>query len=256
MIKVNLQKHSDYVSYANNCTCGKVYPLSIALKYQPGDIFVDSESECKTVLFWHHCGFAFISGEYNEIFLASVYALFFDKKTVNPRRFVLFTDDERTKYYFSAKENIVVESRFFFDFGHSDLENFIDLPAGYELKPIDSELLPQIEGRITPYFSWDNASDFLSKGSGYCIVSGREVAAWAFSSAVSDDEIDIGVETQENHQHKGLASIVSKAMIEYCLNQAKSPVWACHCSNTASAKLAEKVGFSKTSECYVIRKNN
>ncbi len=256
MIKVNPQNYPEYIGYADGCTCGKVYPLSIALKHQPGEIFADSESECKTVLFWHHCGFAFISGEYSEDFLASVHDLFFDIDKATERRFVLLTDDERTKAFFSAKENIVVESRLFFGFDHSDSEDVIDLPAGYELKSVDAQLLQQIKGRITPYFSWDNADEFLAKGRGYCIVSGKEAAAWAFSSAVSDSEIDIGVETQENHQHKGLASIVSRAMIKYCLSQAKSPVWACHCGNTASAKLAERVGFKKTTECYVIRKKN
>lgn len=76
------------------------------------------------------------------------------------------------------------------------------------------------------------------------------------SSAVSSDEIDIGVETAEKYQHKGLALAVSTAMIQYILEQNQTPVWACHYNNIPSAKLAERSGFQKISECYVIRRKD
>lgn len=85
-------------------------------------------------------------------------------------------------------------------------------------------------------------------------MCGKEVAAWAFSSAVSNNEIDIGIETDEKYQHKGFATAVSTAMIKYVLAQNKTPVWACHYKNIASSKLAERSGFDRTSECYVIKR--
>lgn len=51
----------------------------------------------------------------------------------------------------------------------------------------------------------------------------------------------------------GLAAIASIAMINYILSENKKPVWACHSMNTSSAKLAEKMGFKKTSECSIIK---
>lgn len=106
------------------------------------------------------------------------------------------------------------------------------------------------------WYNYRSADEFLSKGKGYCVVCGEEVAAWAFSSAVSSDEIDIGVETAEKYQHKGLALAVSTAMIQYILEQNQTPVWACHYNNIPSAKLAERSGFQKISECYVIRRKD
>lgn len=47
--------------------------------------------------------------------------------------------------------------------------------------------------------------------------------------------------------------IVAKKMIQYTMEQAKEPVWACHCENTASAKMAEKLGFIKVAECTIIK---
>lgn len=256
MIKVKPHSYSDYISYAEECACGKVYPLSIAQGYQQGDIFTNSDSAPKTVLFWHYSGFAFVSGEYDESFLNEVYDIIADKENANTRRIILFTDDARTKAFFDNKEDVDTELRYFYEHKNNLSTPAIDLPCGCELKPIDAELLPMLRGRITPYFSWDNEDEFLSKGMGYCIVCDGEAAAWAFSAAVSDNEIDIGVETQENYQHRGLAAIVSQAMINYALSEGKAPVWACHYKNIASAKLAEKTGFEKVSECFVMKRNH
>lgn len=254
MIKVDFKDYSDYIPYAQQCKCGNVYLLSIAEGYQQGDIFVSSRTDCKTVLFWHYSGFAFISGEYDKTFLEEIYDIISDKNEINPRRFILFTDEERIKSFFSDKENIDIERRYFFEFNKVSAE-IPDLPSDCELRTIDAEILSKMEGRITPYFSWSNANDFLSNGKGYCVITNGEIAAWAFSAAVSDDEIDIGVETQENYQHRGFAAIVSKAMLKYILEHNKKPVWACHYKNLASAKLAEKIGFAKIAECYVIKRS-
>lgn len=251
MVKIDFNSYSDYIRYAEDCRCGKVYPLSVAEGCQRGDIYVNSEIDCKAVFFRHYSGFAFISGKYDESFLESVYNIISDAE----KRTVLFTEDECIKNFFSLKKNVSVERRYFFEYKSKRQGEAADLPLKYELKVIDSELLSEIKGRITPFFSWDNAEDFLTKGRGYCIVIDGEAAAWAFSAAVSNSEIDIGVETKEKYRHKGFAEIVSKAMIRYILAQNKAPVWACHCKNIASAKLAEKSGFVKAAECFVIKIN-
>ena len=253
MVKVDYQNHFEYIHYAEQCKYGNVYPLSIAEGYQQGDVFVNSVSNCKTALFWHYSGFASVSGEYDESFLEAVYDIILDKDKINPRRFILFTDDEQTKSFFSNRESIDVERRCFYEYNKA-INEAVDLPQNCELMPVDAELLSKIKGRITPYFSWDDADEFLSKGKGYCIVTDGEVAAWAFSAAVSSTEIDIGIETQEKYQHRGFAAIVSKAMIKYVLEQGKTPVWACHYKNIASAKLADKLGFDKVAECFVIKR--
>ena len=120
-------------------------------------------------------------------------------------------------------------------------------------KEINSELLSEIHGGIVPSLFWESSENFLKKGKGYCILDGGNVAAWAFSAAVSSSEIDIGVETSENYRGRGLAASAAKMMIKYAFDVGKSPVWACHCNNAASKRLAEKIGFAKTSECLIIK---
>ncbi len=252
-MKAVFQDYSDYLSFARNCRFGKVYPLSIVMDIQQGNIFVNAKNNCHTVLFWHKCGFAHISGEYDEAFLDSVYDIILDKKGINPRRFILFADTQTTEF-FKNKELIEIEHRYFFAPADNCKYTEYVLPNNCEIKEIDSEILSKINGRITPYFSWSDPKEFLSKGKGFCLFENGIAAAWAFSSAVSDEEIDIGIETNVRFQHKGYASIVSRAMINYVLGENKIPTWACHYQNIASAKLAQKLGLIKIEECAVIRR--
>ena len=57
-----------------------------------------------------------VSGEYDESFLEAVYDIILDKDKINPRRFILFTDDEQTKSFFSNRESIDVERRCFYEY--------------------------------------------------------------------------------------------------------------------------------------------
>lgn len=236
----------DYIKYIEKMSCGAVYPYSIAEDFQHGEIFSNSRS----VLFWHYCGFAFLYGEYDNSFLDFVSDLMMNAD----RRFILFTNDAPVENYFRKNKNAVIEKRLFFDYGNNFPPKIPELSNGFELCEINADLLKKLSGNITPYFSWDSAESFLEKGKGYCIVKGDTVAAWAFSSAVSYWEIDIGIETNSEYRRLGLAEIAAKKMIGYCFERNKRPVWACHQGNIASKKLAEKLGFVKACECLTVKK--
>ena len=53
------------------------------------------------------------------------------------------------------------------------------------------------------------------------------------------------IETKSEYKQQGLGMIVANKMIQYTLEQGKGPVWACHYKNTASERMAEKLGFSR-----------
>ena len=69
------------------------------------------------------------------------------------------------------------------------------------------------------------------------------MAACAFSSGVSKDYVDIGVETAEECRGKGYGKIVAYAMVKEILRRGKLPVWDCDTRNEASMRLACSVGF-------------
>lgn len=246
MYKVKPEEYSNYIKYIDKTSCGAVYPFSIAGDFQHGEIFSNSRS----VLFWHYCGFAFLFGEYGE----DVFDFVSNLLANADRRFILFTNDAPVENYFRKNKNAVIEKRLFFNYGNNFPPKIPELPDGFELCEINADLLKKIKGGITPYFSWDSAESFLENGKGYCIVKGDTAAAWAFSAAVSSTEIDIGIETNSEYRRLGLAEIAAKKMIGYCFERNKRPVWACHQSNIASKKLAEKLGFVQTSECLTIKR--
>lgn len=254
LYKLNLSQYSSLISIANAHGSGCIYPLSVAEGVQDGEIFADSVDDFKSILFWTYPGFAYISGEADERFLNEIYDLMVDKNKTNVRRFLLMTKDKYVQDFFSAKDEIVLERRYLFKYEESKDINEYRLPAGYELKEIDSELLKKISGRIVPSLFWKDGDDFLTKGKGYCITFGDEIVSWAFSSAVSSKEIDIGIETAPQYKQRGFGTIIAAKMVQYAKEQSKSPVWACHHSNLGSRKTAERLGFVKESECMVIKK--
>lgn len=251
--KLNSLEYSNLIDIANTHDCGSVYPLSVAEGIQEGDIFTNSVKDYEKVLFWVHSGFAYCSGTIDEYFLKDIYELMLDRNKSNTKRFLLMTRDKYIQKYFESKDDVVEEKRYLFQY--SGAKGYIEssLPDGYELKEIDKRLLKQISGKIVPSLFWKDVNDFLIKGKGYCITCNNDIASWAFSAAVSTKEIDIGIETKPEYKQQGFGMIVANKMIQYTIEQAKAPVWACHYKNVASEKMAEKLGFIKVSECSIIK---
>lgn len=256
MYKMNPSMYPDFVSIANAHQCGKVYPLSIAEGIQEGEIFTNSKEAYNSILFWSHSGFAYLSGKIDECFLEEIYALLLNKNNSNSKRFLLMTNDKFIQDYFKPDENISLEKRCLFEYAKNNEFMEVTIPTGYKLKEIDKKLLTKISGNISPSLFWKDLNSFLTRGKGYCITYNNDIASWAFTAAISSKEIDIGIETNPKYKQQGLGLIAAKKMIEYTIQQKKNPVWACHYKNTASEKMAEKLGFVKVSECSIIKSKN
>lgn len=254
LYKLDSQQYPNLIDFANTHDCGSVYPLSVAEGIQEGDIFTNSVKNYEKALFWTHSGFAYLSGNIDDYFLEDIYELMLNRTKSNTKRFLLMTKNKYIQEYFGSKDNVIEEKRYLFKY--SGAKGYIksSLPSGYELKEIDNQLLKKISGKIVPSLFWNNVNDFLIKGKGYCITYNNDIASWAFSAAVSTKEIDIGIETNSKYKQQGLGIIVANKMIQYIIEQAKEPVWACHYENIASEKMAKKLSFIKVSECAIIKK--
>ncbi|MGO5006659.1 GNAT family N-acetyltransferase [Bacillus wiedmannii] len=131
-------------------------------------------------------------------------------------------------------------------FDHSKLQSFISmLPKGYELRRIDEHIvniptLHKVSEDFTSQFK--SIEDYLNRGIGYSILYKGEVVCGASSYSIYDNGIEIEVATDLNHRRKGLATIVSAALILACLEKEIYPNW--DAANTTSAKLAEKLGYA------------
>ncbi len=251
MIKrANRNKYKEYLEFANECIANRVYPMSIVTGTQDGDIYTDDKG---CTLFWHYCGFAYISGNVSEDVLEEVYQKFFVPDT--ERRFVLITDSEHASNYYSGNNDLRIDKRI--EYTHGGIpEHRPILDDHYIVESITADNIGDIRGRITPSFSWKDSDTFLRNGFG-CIARNKadgSFAAVAFSSAVSPEEVDIGVETAEAHRHHGLASYLAYRMCEEIIQQGRRPVWAHAETNAGSQKTALSVGFKPCRINTVIHK--
>ncbi|KWX77598.1 GNAT family N-acetyltransferase [Paenibacillus jilunlii] len=98
-------------------------------------------------------------------------------------------------------------------------------------------------GSVLPRFFWRDEEHFVAEGAGYSILEDGGVASTAFSSCITADQLEIGIETAEASRGKGYAFTVCAALIDYCLDHRLEPVWACRLENQGSYHLAQKLGF-------------
>ena len=246
--KIDKTDYTDYTEAAKKCTANRVYPLSIATGIQTGEIYADDRAG---VLFWHYCGFAYISGTADPEFLEQVYREFLVADT--DRRFLLITDSDFVTDYYKDRNTLQFEKRVEYD--HVRAPENLSLPdKQFKIERITSENIGYVQGRIVPAFSWESNDAFLEHGFGYLAGRDTDFAAIAFSSAVSPEEADIGVETAEAFRHHGLASHLAALMCEEIIAQGKKPVWAHAELNEGSRKTAISVGFRACKVNTVIRK--
>lgn len=251
MKKIISERFKDYIEWAGQNTSNRIYPLSIAEGFQTGDIYVDNAVRPEAVLFWHYCGFAYLSGRPGEGFLTEIYNNFIT--AITDRRFLLITDDSDIIRFFSEKPDIALGRRI--EYILEDTGRISEMPPHPEcsIRQIDSSLLTGISGRIIPAFSWKYNEQFNKNGFGYALITDGTIASVAFSAAVSSEETDIGVETDEKYRGRGYASMLAARMCRDIIASGKRPVWAHAEQNIASMRTAAACGFTKQKINTVIR---
>ncbi|MDX8046280.1 GNAT family N-acetyltransferase [Gracilibacillus sp. S3-1-1] len=155
--------------------------------------------------------------------------------------------DKFSRYKFRKKAS---------DLNTSYLETLLlKLPEEYELKRIDTTIandpsLHEISEDFTCQF--DSIEDYLDRGSGFAILHHGQVVCGASSFSIYDDGIEIEVGTHPNYRRKGLALVVSSALILDCLSKGMYPSW--DGANPESAKLAKRLGYvyEKAYDTYYI----
>ncbi len=248
--KIDRSEYTEYLEYAKECTANRVYPVSIATGLQDGEIYTDDKG---CILFWHYCGFAYIFGDVNVDVLDAIYQGFMTPDS--DRRFILITDSKYVSDYYLGLEHLRLDKRV--EYIHDEiLEKPPILDDSFVVERITADNISEIRGRITPAFSWKDSDTFLQNGFGFVAQRKEEgsFAAVAFSSAVSPEEVDIGVETAEAYRHHGLASYLAYRMCVEILQQGRKPVWAHAETNTGSRKTALGVGFKPIGINTVIHK--
>ena len=226
--------------------CGAVYAYAVASGVQSGMIFSDNAEH--SLLVRHSCGFALLFGRTDEKTLRTAGEMILHPEPY--ARMILFAPNEETVSFFAGESAFAMGRRLFFRYP----EDAPDPPENTQATAITADILEQISGWNIPSVSWDRPEDFLSKGGGFCEMRDGIPASWAYASAVSDRETDIGIETDARYRRQGLAFAAASAMIRHVRQTGKTPVWACRAENEASKNLALALGFVQTGECVTVMK--
>lgn len=135
-------------------------------------------------------------------------------------------------------------------FDENRLRDFVaELPHGYELRRIDSELYDLcLKDPVTVDFvsSFQDKDAFLRLGRGIVILKDGAIVAGASSYSRYREGIEIEVDTVESERRKHLATIACSALILDCLKEGLYPSW--DAQNMNSVHLSEKLGYEFSHE--------
>jgi hypothetical protein len=243
-----------------------LFARSVIEKHVTGKIYVDNITEPNTVYVIHPYGISLLFGDYkNAVFNSQFksYALNNDKirnkhewLQTYPRAWDDVLQDLFGNSMIKSIENtdnkttgvIELNTRVNFSFNRAkylQIDKAI-LSSNDMIEETSALHFEQMQGSVIPLKFWDSAKDFIRKGKGFTLLHNREIASTAYSAFVLEDKLEIGIETVEKYRGFGFAELTCCKLIDYCLERGLIPVWSCRFENTASYKLAQKLGFEPT----------
>jgi RimJ/RimL family protein N-acetyltransferase len=119
------------------------------------------------------------------------------------------------------------------------------LPAGFEIRAIDRQLLERCEWRSEMEFYCGSLEDFVAKGIGLCLMRGDDILVEAYASSLGGGRAEIGAVTRAAYRGKGYAPITCAYLIEAVEERGCQPTWSCDVDNEASIRVARKLGFRR-----------
>lgn len=157
-----------------------------------------------------------------------------------------------------AQGIIELNTRINFKFNLQKFTDFKQQNTAPDIRIVRSEkhIFQDMKGSVVPSSFWDSEDDFFEKGIGYSLFYKNKLASTAYSAFIFDNKLELGIETIEEFRGMGFAKYACSALIDYCIENAYEPIWACRIENTGSYKLAQKLGFEPTKAIPYYRLSN
>jgi hypothetical protein len=172
-------------------------------------------------------------------------------KMINPNELVFFSDEswiELLKKVYGDRFGIKKRTKMFpAQLNKNRLRGFIEkLPAEFILEQLDLETIHNLSKDMLFHIMlfFGSPEEFTENGFGYCIKHEGRVVSIASTLTPFKDEFEIEVRTENSakYRQKGLATIVSSALILHALDKGYIPHW--DAANEISVKLALKLGYT------------
>lgn len=237
-----------------------------------GDIFVDCTTRPSVCLIKHPYGLALLCGNsdnegFNQCLKETTLLRLHDTpqslmvypgawhrriRTLVPPQQVFRQAASNNEGNHCGAEGLCEDARLHFSF-RPDCYKPAPVPAiDFQVVQLGGSLYEYLDSGIVPKRFWKCYEDFARTGMGFCLTRGVAIVSTAFCAYRSGRLIELGVQTMPHYRSAGLGIHACAALIDRCIEMELEPIWSCSQSNTASVRLAEKLGFvaSGAVPCY------
>lgn len=122
------------------------------------------------------------------------------------------------------------------------------LPQGFSLHPRDEQILPRSFDYEATLHSFGSVESIVQNTLGMIILDGDTIVCEAATGAPTQGLIEMGVTTADAYRGRGFATAACTYLIEICEAKGYNTWWDCAKQNTASVRLAKKLGYQNQQE--------
>ena len=123
-----------------------------------------------------------------------------------------------------------------------------ELPASYSLVQRDEQLFARSFDYESALAAFGGVENVMRLTLGVVLLHDRVVVCEAATGAATHGRIEVGVTTAEAYRGRGCASMACAKLIQLCERQGYATWWDCAKHNSASARLARKLGYQNQRE--------
>lgn len=126
-----------------------------------------------------------------------------------------------------------------------DVESWIpQLPATCRIVPLDRPLLARCLWHEEIREASGSPETFLAQSFGVCMIHHSEIVSEAYAMFEGAGRVEVGVVTHALYRGRNYAAITCAHLLRQCEARGKPTYWSCHQTNTASIRVAQKLGYT------------
>ncbi|WP_167958380.1 GNAT family N-acetyltransferase [Anaerosporobacter faecicola] len=162
-------------------------------------------------------------------------------------------DEELRNAVLEALKGEKLEQEMEYSFRRGEkLEEQRTLPSEYQLVQVDEHFLAQVrahqykqEEMLLPRVnaSFQSDEDFLKNSLAIAVLYEETIVGICFGSARFHEYLVVDIKTDKNHRRKGIATAMTTAFVNACVDKKCVVQWDCVDSNDASKAVAKACGF-------------
>lgn len=238
--------------------------ISIIMKNNPGNIYVDDSKMPKTALIWSYGieGFYLIGDDSNKKtnnnikeFVDTIIIKGMKEKDYDCFEVTGSTPSwDKTIIEIFGQKGLGSWKQLMYIWDLNTQRKTLETDLTYEIRSIKDESFDTNELVNKDFFInellqyWGNLDTLKKKGNCFYAVINDEVMGMCYTGFVTDEMKAIGIETVGKYRRNKVGYNLALKCIDEIVEEGKTPYWECMDENTASKRLAEKLGFTKLGE--------